>query len=69
MRGSVALSDITGGFLKALLFGGLIAWVSGYKGYYAGYGAEGVSRATTEAVVLCAVLILVGDYVLTALLF
>jgi phospholipid/cholesterol/gamma-HCH transport system permease protein len=69
MRGSVGLSDINGGFLKALVFGGLIAWVSGYKGYYAGYGAEGVSRATTEAVVLCAVLILIGDYVLTALLF
>ena len=69
MRGTVELADVRGGFLKAIVFGGLIAWVSGYKGYHAGYGAAGVSRATTEAVVLCAVLILIGDYVLTALLF
>ena len=69
MRGAVEFADIRGGFLKAILFGGLIVWVSGYKGYHAGYGATGVSRATTEAVVLCAVLILIGDYVLTALLF
>ncbi len=69
MRGTVELADIRGGFLKALVFGVIISWVSGYKGYHAGYGAEGVSRATTDAVVLCAVLILIGDYVLTALLF
>lgn len=69
MRSTVELSDIRTGFLKAVVFGGIIAWVSGYKGYHAGYGAQGVSRATTEAVVLSAVLILVGDYVLTALLF
>ncbi len=69
MRGRVDFTDIRGGFIKSIVFGVIITWVSGYKGYHAGYGAEGVSRATTEAVVLSAVLILIGDYVLTALLF
>ncbi len=69
MRGRVDLTDIRGGFIKSLLFGVIVTWVCGYKGYHAGYGAEGVSRATTDAVVLSAVLILIGDYVLTALLF
>jgi len=61
--------DIMGGLYKSLCFGGVIAWVCCYKGYTAGLGAEGVSRATTEAVVLSSVLILVFDYFLTSLLF
>jgi len=69
MRGTVDLADLRGGFVKSVVFGVIVTWVSGYKGYHAGYGAAGVSRATTEAVVLSAVLILIGDYVLTALLF
>ena len=38
-------------------------------GFYAQRGAQGVSSATTQAVVLCSVLILVWDYFLTSLLF
>jgi len=47
----------------------LIPWVCCYKGYYVGYGAEGVSKATTQAVVLSSVLILFWDYILTSALF
>lgn len=61
--------DILAGVYKSIAFGGIIAWVCCYKGYYAGLGAEGVSRATTEAVVLSSVLILVCDYMLTSVLF
>jgi len=61
--------DIAGGLYKSLCFGGLIAWVCCYKGYTAGLGAEGVSRATTQAVVLSSVLILISDYLLTSFLF
>ena len=61
--------DILGGIWKSLTFGVIIAWVCCYKGYHAGFGAEGVSRATTEAVVLSSVLILVWDYFMTAALF
>jgi phospholipid/cholesterol/gamma-HCH transport system permease protein len=40
-----------------------------YKGFYTSGGAEGVGRATTEAVVLGSVLILMSDYLLTAIMF
>lgn len=63
------MEDILGGLYKSLSFGVIIAWVCCYKGYFAGFGAEGVSRATTEAVVTSSVLILVWDYFMTAAIF
>ncbi|MEE8282686.1 MAG: MlaE family lipid ABC transporter permease subunit [candidate division NC10 bacterium] len=68
METYVGLRDITQGILKSLSFGLLMTWVCCYKGFHAGYGAEGVSRATTEAVVLSSVLILVWDYFLGSVL-
>jgi phospholipid/cholesterol/gamma-HCH transport system permease protein len=65
---SLTGDDIRGGLYKALVFGLIVAWVSCYKGYHAQRMATGVSRATTEAVVLSSVLILVFDYFLTSLL-
>jgi phospholipid/cholesterol/gamma-HCH transport system permease protein len=69
MRDYVEVKDVLGGVYKSASFGALVAWVCCYKGYYTGYGAEGVSKATTEAVVLSSVLILAMDYVLTSFLF
>ncbi len=73
MRHYVEMADVLEGLYKSLSFGVLIAWVSTFKGYYTGiltgFGAEGVSKATTQAVVLCSVLILVWDYFMTSLLF
>jgi len=63
------VQDIVQGIYKSLSFGALIPWVCCYKGYYVGYGAEGVSKATTQAVVLSSVLILFWDYILTSALF
>ncbi len=60
--------DIWVGFWKALVFGLIITWVACYKGFNVGHGAEGVGRATTEAVVLASVLILVLDYLLGSVL-
>jgi phospholipid/cholesterol/gamma-HCH transport system permease protein len=68
MYKSVEWKDVYSGFAKSFSFGLIIAWISCYKGYYAGHGAEGVSRATTESVVLTSVLILVWDYFLTSVL-
>ncbi|MFP4686694.1 MAG: MlaE family ABC transporter permease [bacterium] len=65
----VATGDIVNGAFKSLVFGGIVAWVSCYKGYYTGHGAEGVGRAATESMVLSSVLILVFDYILTSLMF
>ena len=66
------MDDILEGLYKSLCFGAIITWVSCYKGYYTGtmgYGAEGVSKATTQAVVLSSVMILIWDYFMTAFLF
>src|SRR5260221_4883596 len=60
--------DIRIGLYKALVFGVVVMWVCCYKGYYAERMATGVSRATTEAVVLSSVLILAWDYFLTSVL-
>jgi phospholipid/cholesterol/gamma-HCH transport system permease protein len=68
MYRSVEWKDVYSGFVKSFSFGLIIAWIGCYKGYYAGHGAEGVSRATTESVVLTSVLILVWDYFLTSIL-
>jgi phospholipid/cholesterol/gamma-HCH transport system permease protein len=61
-------TDIWVGFWKSLAFGVVVTWVACYKGFYVGHGAEGVGRATTEAVVLASVLIFVLDYFIGSVL-
>jgi phospholipid/cholesterol/gamma-HCH transport system permease protein len=68
MQTYVDFEDITQGILKSLSFGLLVTWVCCYKGFHTEYGAEGVSRATTEAVVMSSVLILIWDYFLGSVL-
>ena len=68
IRAFLDTNDIWVGFWKAVVFGLVITWVACYKGFYVGHGAEGVGRATTEAVVLASVLILVLDYLLGSVL-
>jgi phospholipid/cholesterol/gamma-HCH transport system permease protein len=52
----------------------LTVWISTGKGYFlhleqgGGFGAEGVSRATTSAVVVSSVSILLWDYLISALM-
>ncbi len=62
------LYDIGGGLVKAAFFGLILAWVGCYKGYYTRGGARGVGTATTQAVVLASVLILIANFFLTKLL-
>lgn len=68
MKAFVGMEDIFLGIYKSLSFGIIVTWVCCYKGFYSGYGVEGVSKATTEAVVLSCVLILVVDYIIGAIL-
>ncbi len=68
IRDFVDSRDILEGLYKSLSFGILITWISCYKGYSTGYGAEGVSKATTQAVVLSSVVILIWDYFMTSIL-
>lgn len=69
IRWYVDIEDIIQGLFKACVFGFVLAVVGCYKGLNANGGAKGVGTATTSAVVIAAVAILVGDYFLTALLF
>jgi phospholipid/cholesterol/gamma-HCH transport system permease protein len=68
MQTFVEMKDIMTGFWKSLSFGVIVMWVCTYKGYYVGRGAEGVAQATTQAVVLSSVLILLWDYFMGSVL-
>jgi len=63
------LKDIYDGIIKASFFGMAISLISCYKGFNAEGGAEGVGKATTGAVVISCMTILVSDYFLSAWLF
>jgi phospholipid/cholesterol/gamma-HCH transport system permease protein len=56
------------GLIKATVFGAIISLVSCYKGMNCGEGAEGVGRATTQAVVISSIAILISNFFLTLLL-
>jgi phospholipid/cholesterol/gamma-HCH transport system permease protein len=58
-------SEVAIGLLKALIFGGIVAMIGCYKGMSCGEGAEGVGRATTEAVVYSSITILITNFFLT----
>ena len=47
----------------------LIGLIGCHKGFTASGGAKGVGEATTQAVVVSSVLVLVADYFITALLY
>ena len=65
----VETGDVTSGLWKAATFGFIIALMGCYNGFFSRGGAQGVGRATTNAVVSASVLILAANYVLTSLLF
>jgi phospholipid/cholesterol/gamma-HCH transport system permease protein len=63
------VSDIWYGLIKALVFGAVVGLIGCYKGFNTEGGAEGVGKATTGAVVVSCMLILILDYFLSALLW
>ncbi|MDA3786521.1 MAG: MlaE family lipid ABC transporter permease subunit [Deltaproteobacteria bacterium] len=64
--------DITLGLYKSVSFGLLVVWICTGRGYFvqqikgAGFGAEGVSRVTTQAVVYTSIAVLLWNYLITA---
>lgn len=60
--------DITQGLVKAAIFGFAVCLIACRQGYYASGGAEGVGKATNQAVVHSAIAILALDYVITAII-
>jgi phospholipid/cholesterol/gamma-HCH transport system permease protein len=65
----VELDDIFNGLVKSACFGLILSLVGCYKGFYTSGGAQGVGKATTQAVVVASVAILISDYFLTAAMF
>ena len=61
-------ADVLIGLIKSVFYGGIIALVGCYKGLSCSVGAEGVGRATTEAVVYSSITILICNFFLTMLL-
>ncbi len=61
--------DVFSGLVKASVFGFLISLMGCYHGYNSKGGAQGVGRATTDAVVSASILILVFNYIITELFF
>ena len=68
MRSSVGVDDVTDGIVKSCVFGVACSLIAVHEGYTAVPTAEGVGRATTRTVVISAVLILILDYMLTAVM-
>ncbi|TVQ56316.1 MAG: ABC transporter permease [Rhodobacteraceae bacterium] len=61
--------DVVSGLVKAAVFGFIIALMGCYMGYHSDRGAQGVGRATTNAVVSASILILAANYFLTEFFF
>jgi phospholipid/cholesterol/gamma-HCH transport system permease protein len=73
MAETIVANDVAMGVVKSVLFGLIIMWICMAKGFYLHLeqkqsGAEGVSQATTQAVVLSAVLMLFVDYIVSSLM-
>jgi phospholipid/cholesterol/gamma-HCH transport system permease protein len=60
--------DVVIGVSKAFVYGGIIGLIGCFKGLTCGIGAEGVGRATTEAVVYSSITILVTNFFLTLIM-
>ena len=71
VQSSLNMVDVRGGFIKSLLFAIVVSTICCFQGYFChmrsdSYGAKSVSLATTSAVVLSCVMILIADYVVTS---
>jgi phospholipid/cholesterol/gamma-HCH transport system permease protein len=66
---STQFLDVFSGLVKAAVFGFVIALMGCYHGFHSKGGAQGVGKATTNAVAAAMILILILDYFITELFF
>jgi phospholipid/cholesterol/gamma-HCH transport system permease protein len=66
MQQSVEAADITEGIVKSVVFGIAASLIAVWEGYNAIPTAEGVGRATTRTVVITAIVVLIFDFMITA---
>jgi phospholipid/cholesterol/gamma-HCH transport system permease protein len=64
---ALQFSDLMQGFSKSIIFGFILSTVGCFRGLNVRGGTQGVGRATTQAVVISSVLIIVADTFLTKL--
>jgi phospholipid/cholesterol/gamma-HCH transport system permease protein len=69
IKDSFKMADLFAGLIKAWVFGAIIGLVGCREGFYASGGASGVGKATTQAVVIAAVMVLISDYIIATILF
>jgi phospholipid/cholesterol/gamma-HCH transport system permease protein len=65
VRGGVKIEDIVGGVIKPVFFGLIIGSIACYKGLQTEGGTAGVGRATTSAVVIASIVVIVFDFFLS----
>ena len=60
--------DVLMGMIKSLVFGLVVTWIAVYQGFDSTPTSEGISKATTQTVVLASLAVLGLDFVLTAIM-
>jgi len=68
MQQTLEMSDITEGIIKSVAFGIVASLLAVWEGYNALPTAEGVGRATTRTVVITAIVVLIIDFMITAVM-
>ena len=74
MANAVTVGDLVMGLTKAVIFSVIIVWLCSATAFLMHerdeplFGAEGVSKATTSAVVMSSIAVLFADYIISALL-
>lgn len=67
MQQSVDIKDVNEGIIKSIVFGGAASLIAVWEGYNAIPTAEGVGRATTRTVVITAIVVLIFNFMITAM--
>ena len=62
-------ADVISSMVKAAIFGFFIALMGSYHGYNSSGGAQGVGKATTNAVVSAFIMILLSNLIITVIVF
>ncbi len=68
MQQSLEINDIYEGIIKSVAFGIVASLLAVWEGYNALPTAEGVGRATTRTVVITAIVVLIIDFMITAVM-
>jgi phospholipid/cholesterol/gamma-HCH transport system permease protein len=67
--GALTLQDVCSGIGKSVFFAYFVTIIGCHNGLHARGGADGVGRATTNTVVMAAIMVLVSDFFLTKLFY